>query len=185
MQEPTITTEYIARKLTQFFSHKKPGIDKVSNFWLKQLTALYQHYKNSFNRLLKEEEAAPSWLLEGDTNLIPKNNEILLPNKYRPICCLSTTYKLFRGLIVNSIYEHLSSRNYLEKEQTWCRKSCLGTKDLLLLNKTILEDCKKHQRNLSMAWINYQKAFDSVPHSWILECLEIYTKSTLTSFKHW
>ena len=25
-----------------------------------------------------------------------------------------------------------------------------------------------------MAWIDYKKAFDSVPHSWILRCLELY-----------
>ena len=25
-----------------------------------------------------------------------------------------------------------------------------------------------------MAWIDYKKAFDSVPHTWILKCLELY-----------
>ena len=25
-----------------------------------------------------------------------------------------------------------------------------------------------------MAWIDYSKAHDSVPHSWILECLRLY-----------
>ena len=25
-----------------------------------------------------------------------------------------------------------------------------------------------------MAWIDYKKAYDSVPHSWTLECLDIY-----------
>ena len=28
-----------------------------------------------------------------------------------------------------------------------------------------------------MAWIDYKKAFDSVPHSWILKCLEMYNIS--------
>ena len=50
----------------------------------------------------------------------------------------------------------------------------MGTKDQLLINKAILEDCKKRQRNLSMAWIDYSKAFDSVPHSWIVKCLRLY-----------
>ena len=174
MPETIITTEKVAMRLKHFANHKKPGIDKVSNFWLKQLTALHQHYSNCFNRLLKGNETAPSWLMEGDTSLIPKTTETQLPKKYRPICCLTTTYKLFTGLIADSIYDHLSSGNYLEKEQTGCRRSCFGTKDQLLLNKTILEDCRKRQRNLSMAWIDYQKAFDSVPHSWLIQCLELY-----------
>ena len=25
-----------------------------------------------------------------------------------------------------------------------------------------------------MGWIDYQKAYDMVPHSWILECLELF-----------
>ncbi|XP_078348127.1 uncharacterized protein LOC144633190 isoform X1 [Oculina patagonica] len=38
----------------------------------------------------------------------------------------------------------------------------------------ILEDCKTKKKNLSTAWIDYKKAFDSVPHTWIIKCMEIY-----------
>ena len=34
-------------------------------------------------------------------------------------------------------------------------------------NKAIYEDCRRRNKNLSIAWIDYQKAFDSVPHSWV------------------
>lgn len=44
----------------------------------------------------------------------------------------------------------------------------------MLINKTILEDCKKRRRNLNTAWIDYKKAFDSVPHTWIFKCLKLY-----------
>ena len=37
----------------------------------------------------------------------------------------------------------------------------------------ILQDCKKGHKNLAMAWVDYRKAYDLVPHSWILECLEL------------
>ena len=30
------------------------------------------------------------------------------------------------------------------------------------------------RKNLSTSWIDYKKAFDSVPHSWILKCLQMY-----------
>ena len=33
---------------------------------------------------------------------------------------------------------------------------------------------KRTKENLSVAWIDYAKAYDSVPHSWILHCLETY-----------
>ena len=41
----------------------------------------------------------------------------------------------------------------------------------------ILEDCKAKRKNLSTAWIDYRKAFDSVPHSWIIKAMQIYKVS--------
>ena len=43
-----------------------------------------------------------------------------------------------------------------------------------MINNAILENCKKRKKNLSTAWTDYKKAFDSVPHSWILKCLQMY-----------
>ena len=43
-----------------------------------------------------------------------------------------------------------------------------------MINNAILENCKKRKKILSTAWINNKKAFDSVPHSWILKCLQMY-----------
>ena len=41
----------------------------------------------------------------------------------------------------------------------------------------ILEDCKAKRKNLSTAWIDYRKAFDSVLHSWIIKAMQIYKVS--------
>ena len=43
-----------------------------------------------------------------------------------------------------------------------------------MIHNAILENCKKRKKNLSTAWIDYKKAFDSVPYSWILKCLQVY-----------
>ena len=59
-------------------------------------------------------------------------------------------------------------------EQRGGKKDCYGCKDQLMINNAILESCKKRKKNLSTAWIDYKKAFDSVPYSWILKCLQIY-----------
>ena len=37
----------------------------------------------------------------------------------------------------------------------------------------MLQECKRSKKNLCMAWIDYQKAFDRVPHSWIIKSLEL------------
>ena len=36
----------------------------------------------------------------------------------------------------------------------------------------ITRQLKMRKRNLSMAWIDYKKAYNMVPHSWIIDCLE-------------
>ena len=68
-------------------------------------------------------------------------------------------------------------------EQRGGKKNCYGCKDQLMINNVILENCKKKKKNLSTAWIDYKKAFDGVPHSWILACLRMYKiNPILTTF---
>ena len=35
-----------------------------------------------------------------------------------------------------------------------------------------MKNCKRRMKNLSVAWIDYMKAYDVVPHTWILQCLK-------------
>ena len=174
MKEIHFNTLEIKNKLKTLSNHKTPGPDKLTNFWLKEITALLPHYEKAFNRILEGKEPTPEWLTTGTTTLIPKSKETNQPNKYRPICCLSTTYKLLTGMLADRLYDHLYNNQLMEDEQKGGKRETLGTKDHLLLNKTILEDCRRRGRNISMAWIDYKKAYDSVPHSWILRCLELY-----------
>ena len=37
-----------------------------------------------------------------------------------------------------------------------------------------MKDCKKRHTNLSMAWIDYKKVYDFVPHSWINTCMDLF-----------
>ena len=41
------------------------------------------------------------------------------------------------------------------------------------INKTKLEVIIKHKRSIVMVWLNYQKAFDSVPYKWLLIALKL------------
>ena len=38
----------------------------------------------------------------------------------------------------------------------------------------VLSNAKKNKRNLSTCWIDYRKAFDSIPHDWLQKSLEIH-----------
>ena len=110
-----------------------------------------------------------------------------IPSNYRPMTCLPLMWKLLTGMISEEIYGYLDERNLLPGEQKGCRKKSRGTHDLLFIEKMVLRDAS--QRNLTMTWIDYRKAFDMVPHSWLEECLNIFEiagKKLLTkSMKNW
>ena len=85
-----------------------------------------------------------------------------------PLTLLSTTYKLLTSIITKRMYVFMETNDLLHIEQKGCWRGSYGCKDQLLINRMIIEDCKSKHRNISMAWIDYQKIFDSVPHIWIL-----------------
>ena len=70
-------------------------------------------------------------------------------------------------IIADEIYAYLDRENILPEEQKGCRKGSRGTKDQLLIDKVVLKDCKKRHTNIAMTWIDYKKAYDMVPPSWI------------------
>ena len=92
-------------------------------------------------------------------------------SNYRPITCLPLAWKLLTGIFSEEIYRYLEGQELLPEEQKGCRRKSKGTGDLLYIDKMILKEVKRRRKNLSMAWVNYRKAYDMIPHSWLMECL--------------
>ncbi len=82
-------------------------------------------------------------------------------------------WKLLSGILSEKMYYHLETEQILPEEQKGCRKGSRGTKDQLLIDKMVLRNCKHRKTNLAMAWIDFRKTYDMVPHSWILETLKL------------
>ena len=67
---------------------------------------------------------------------------------------------------------HLESSDRMPFEQKGCTSNSRATKDQLLIDKLICTDFERCHKNLSMAWLDFRKAFDLVPHDWVLYCLQ-------------
>lgn len=76
-------------------------------------------------------------------------------------------------MIADDIYQHLEDGKLIGEEQKGCRPEYREMKDHLILDKKILKHCKRRKTNMAMAWIDYQKMNDLVPHSWILVTLRM------------
>ena len=152
---------------------KAPGPDGVRGFWFKKFDNLFGVIRDALQKCL-DDGSVPEWMVKGRTVLIQKDpSKGTAVGNYRPIACLPMMWKLLTGVFAEKVYDHLLSNDLLPDEQKGCRKKSRGTKDQLLIDKAILREVRRKKRSLAMSWIDYKKAYDMVPHSWILEMLEM------------
>ncbi|CAK1596506.1 unnamed protein product [Parnassius mnemosyne] len=62
----------------------------------------------------------------------------------------------------------------MSRAQNGCRGGGRGIKEPLLIDAVIGKVVKRNRQNLSAAWIDYKKAFDSVHHTWLKRVLKLY-----------
>ena len=126
------------------------------------------------DNIISNSDGIPKWMTLGRKVLFQKDpSKGNAVDNYRQISCLPLVWKLMTGTIAESIYNFLDVNDKLPVKQKGCRRKSRGIKDQLLIDKTILRDCRKRHTNLGMKWIDYKKAYDMVPHSRILESLEL------------
>ena len=114
-------------------------------------------------------------MTKGKTTLIQKDrSKGTAPNNYRSITCLPMMWKILTAQIREEIYYSLTSRRLFPDEQKGCRKGSRGTAVLLYIDQHILNESRNRRKNLAMAWIDFKKAYDMVPQSWIINCLKMY-----------
>ena len=70
--------------------------------------------------------------------------------------------------------QHLDKYALIEGEQRGAKVGCSGTIDNLLIDRMVCEDSKRNKRNLSMAWIDVKKAYNSVDHKWLVELMAVH-----------
>lgn len=110
----------------------------MANFWLKRIISLYSEFANVYNKILKNPEQSPEWLIKGVTFLIPKLEDTENPKNYRRITFLPTMYKVLTSIITKRAYIFLECNNLLPKVQKGCCHRHYGCKDQLLINKANL-----------------------------------------------
>ena len=161
----------VKNRVKKMANWSSPGIDGLNAYWLKHFTTLHDCIASQLMTCLTT-PSIPEWMTTGRTYLLLKDPaKGPHPGNYRPITCLPTMWKLFSGMISDSIYHHLESQKLLPNEQKGCKKNSRGCKEQLMIDKLILKNCKRRKRNLFMTFIDYKKAYDRVPHSWILSCM--------------
>jgi hypothetical protein len=130
-----------------------------------------------FNGFIREPNTFPEFLAHGITYLKPK---IPILKIHQNIGQSHVCPQFIKLCIKVIIYDHCQKLNILNEEQKDCVKECFGCKEQLIIDTVIMEQARKNNRNIYTAFIDYKKAYDSIPHSWLIEILRIY-KNNLDS----
>ena len=78
------------------------------------------------------------------------------------------------SIITKRMKKHLKDFDIIPEEQKGSVSEKQGTIDQLLIDNMILTSARKNKRNLSTGWIDYRKAYDSIPHDWLKKSLEVH-----------
>ena len=114
----------------------------------------------------------PVYWPTGRTVQIPKTKDLSNEQKYHPITCLNTSYKIMTGLIGKYMRKHALENNIWDEGQLGAVEGVLGTVDQLVIDNCIMEEVKTYHRNLAVAFYDYQKAYDKVHHDWMVRVYE-------------
>lgn len=173
----------LALELWQRVTHKSkswkaPGPDGLQGYWWKAFkSASVALYQLAFKHLTSGSPLPEKWITEGRIILLHKSGSRSDPANFRPIACLNTCYKLLTGFIAAYLNEYVRERQIMPSEQVALRAGVWGCTHALTLDQTLVADAQyQKQRPISVAWIDYAKAFDSVPHSyikWLLKVVQV------------
>jgi len=151
--------KFVLKKIKNLIA---PGCDLIHSFRWNKLSAVHERLSVQLQAVLGD--SVPDWLTCGCTTLVHKvKSKGLIPSKCCPITCLPTIWKLLTLILANVVYKHLVDNDLSFCEQRGCKRGAHRTVDHFCVDKAILQEVHQHKKNLETVWIDYCKAYDSVP----------------------
>ena len=168
-----IGKEQIKNKLKSLNSSKSPGADEIFPVVLKECAEeLAGPLFILFNKSLKESEVPKDWLV---ANVVPifKKGHRSKPGNYRPVSLTSQVCKVMEFFILQCVTEHLKKHKLIYDTQHGFRskRSCLTNLLLFLEEVTHYVD---QGFPVDAIYLDFSKAFDTVPHQRLLKKLEAH-----------
>ena len=147
---------------------KASGSDGIYNFFIKKIDSIHEYLYEIIKDICIKNNEQENWFYKGITYLIPKGCAIK-GSDFRPITCMSNLYKLTTKCVTEVMTMEVESRSLLSENQLGTVRKVQGAKEQALLNISIN---KEHGNELKTMWIDVKKAFDSVKHDYLIECIE-------------
>ena len=173
LDDISINEENMLQVLKNLKISKSPGPDGIHPRILRELCHELAHPLLSlFNKTVQDGELPSSWK-EAEVKPIFKKGSKEDPGNYRPVSLTSIICKIFENFVRDALYTHLITNSLLSKEQYgFCKKRSCVSQLIVTLNEwfTYLDN----KVPIDAAYLDFRKAFDSVPHQRLIYKLKCY-----------
>ena len=163
----------ILKQLKTLNTSKSCGPDNCHPFFLKESAEeIYLPLYDIFRKTLDTGIVPLDWKKANITCIFKKGNKSE-PGNYRPVSLTSVVCKLLEKSIREEIVNHMSRHNLLSDSQFGFRKNRSTILQLLI----VMEDWAEALDNdlqVDTVYLDFRKAFDSVPHRRLIQKLEGY-----------
>ena len=108
-----ITPGLIKRTLQKRSSTSSSGADGITYFHLKNLPSTHHFLATTFTKMLLSSQNGPSSWFQAEIILIPKEDDLSQPSKFRPIALTSTVSKLFHKILAKRLERFVLQNNII------------------------------------------------------------------------
>ena len=169
-----ITMEEILLAAYILRNGKSPGFDSISNEMLQCLLKIRPDIlKRTFNAILSRPHTIEKWSISM-INPLHKAGSKMDPDNYRGISLLSCFSKFFSAILNTRLTQYALDTNIFSKSQLGFLAGCRTVDALLILNNLIEFYCNKKRMYMYGCFVDFKKAFDSIPRHVLFQKLLDY-----------
>ncbi len=125
-------------------------------------------YVKLFNVILKCGHIPEDWAMGIIVPIYKNKGNTDDPNNYRGITLLSCICKVFTSALSQRLYKYMEHFEGLGSEQAGFRSNHSTVDHIFVLYSLIELYCKKDKNNLYCAFVDYSKAFDTIPRGTLM-----------------
>ncbi|MES9884550.1 MAG: reverse transcriptase family protein [Sedimenticola sp.] len=168
-----ITEDEIKKSILKLKVSKSQGPDKCHpKFLVETIESLAKPLTLLYNKSLNESKIPDIWRVANISAIHKKGPKIKAEN-YRPISLTSVVCKNMERVIKDRITSHMEANNLFTKHQHGFRKGYSCVTQLLEVCEKWTEELDS-KNNVDVIFLDFQKAFDSVPHQRLFKKMEGY-----------
>lgn len=173
VSEILVTPEAVEVRLRSLDASKAQGPDNIPPKVLKELAKeLAAPLSVLFNKSLETASVPNDWKKANVTAIFKKGNKSE-PGNYRPVSLTCIACKVMESVVRDVIVSHFKDNNLFAKCQHGfrCKRSCMTQLLEVMEELTLLLDGRNA---VDILYLDFRKAFDSVPHERLLLKMKAY-----------